>query len=675
MMMGNIDGEMAPGANHSKKTSLSKTPYLDQFGEDLTKLAADGKLDQIIGREKEVHRVCQILSRRKKNNPIILGDPGVGKTAIVEAIAQRIVARKVARTLLNKKIISLNLSTIVAGTKYRGEFEERMKFIVDELKANPDVIIFIDEIHTLIGAGGSSGSLDASNILKPALARGQVHCIGATTTDEYREHIEVDGALTRRFQEVFVNAPSLEESVEILMKIKDTYEDHHSVIYSDDAIDACVKMSNRYITQRELPDKAIDVMDEVGSKIHLTEVKVPLYLKKMEEDADLFLAEKMNAVHGQDYEAAARYRDLEMEKRTEILDKINEWEASIKEKKRIVTSQDVALTISEITGIPVARLDGDDAKMIIGMSKELKKLIIGQDSAVDALCRVIKRSRTGVSSGKKPIGSFMFIGPTGVGKTETVKALAEYYFGSVDNLIRIDMSEYQEKFTATRLIGAPPGFVGYEEGGQLTEAVRRKPYSVVLFDEVEKAHPDIFNTLLQVLDDGRLTDSLGRTIDFTNTIIIMTSNAGARKFSEFGAGIGFQNENMSSSALRTRMESIIQKELKAKFPPEFLNRLDETILFEQLSEDTILKIVEIELKEVTKHMEEQGILLKFSKGAKQFLVKEGYDPAYGARPLKRAIQNYVEDLLADAILEKQIVESDKVWTITYEKDATKLSLK
>jgi len=672
-MMDNIEDINSTGTS-PKKGGKGRTPFLDQFGEDLTQLAAEGKLDPIIGREKEVHRVCQILSRRKKNNPIILGDPGVGKTAIVEAIAQRIVEKKVARTLLNKKIISLNLTTIVAGTKYRGEFEERMKMIVEELKSNQDVIVFIDEIHTLIGAGGSSGSLDASNILKPALARGQVHCIGATTTDEYREHIEEDGALTRRFQEVFIDPPSIDEAIEILNKIKEKYEDHHSVTYTPEAIEACVKLSERYITQRELPDKAIDIMDEVGSKIHLLEINVPPYVKKMEDEADEFGKQKHEAVSKQDYEAAANFRDSELGKRKEIEAKLKDWEKSLRDKRRHVTDQDVAGTIAEITGIPVTRLSGDESKMIVGMNKELNKIIIGQSGAVDSLCRVIKRSRTGVSSAKKPIGSFMFIGPTGVGKTETVKALTEYYFGSEDNLIRIDMSEYSEKFTVSRLVGAPPGYVGYEEGGQLTEQVRRKPYSVVLFDEIEKAHPDIFNTLLQVLDDGRLTDSLGRTIDFTNTIIIMTSNIGARKFAEFGVGIGFTDGSISSQ--KAKMESVIRKELKNKFPPEFLNRLDDMILFEQLSEESILKIVELELAEVAERLLDQGMTIKFTKSAKLFLVKEGYDIAYGARPIKRAIQHFVEDLLADSIIDKTITPSTEFfYTVNHEKDAIKLSLK
>jgi ATP-dependent Clp protease ATP-binding subunit ClpC len=650
------------------------TPMIDQFGEDLTQMAAEGKLDPIIGREKEVYRICQILSRRKKNNPIILGDPGVGKTAIIEAIAQRINDKKVARTLFNKRIVSLNINNIVAGTKYRGEFEERMKNIVEELKENKQIIIFIDEIHTLVGAGGVSGSLDASNILKPALARGQVQCIGATTLDEYREHIEDDGALTRRFQEVFIDPPSIEDTIEILKRIKGQYEDHHSVQYTDEALEACVKLSERYITQRELPDKAIDVMDEAGSKIHMQEVKVPSFMKKMETEAEELKEAKLDAVNKQDYEQAANFRDLEMKKKEEIETKLAEWESNIKNNRTHVTEEDVAATIADITGIPVTRLTGDENKMIAGMAGELKKLIIGQDSAVDALCRVIRRSRAGVSSADKPIGSFVFLGPTGVGKTETVKALAKHYFGSEEAMVRIDMSEYQEKFNVSRLIGPPPGYVGYEGGGQLTEAVRRKPYSIILFDEIEKAHPDIFNTLLQVLDDGRLTDSLGRTVDFTNTIIIMTSNIGARKVADFGTGIGFDSSE-NSVIQKAKVEAIVRKELKNKFAPEFLNRLDDIIIFDQLSEDDILKIVDIELGEVLERMYDQGYNLKFTKQAKLLLVKEGYDPAYGARPLKRAVQNFVEDLLADAIIDGNMVQGDKVYTINHVKGEDKLSLK
>ena len=669
--MDNIEESFGRGGNKKKPKS---TTLLDQFGEDLTQMAAEGKLDAIIGREKEVHRICQILSRRKKNNPIILGDPGVGKTALVEAIAQRIVDKKVARTLFNKRIISLNINNIVAGTKYRGEFEERMKNIVEELKDNTDVILFIDEIHTLVGAGGAGGSLDVSNILKPALARGQVQCIGATTLDEYRENIEGDGALTRRFQEVFIDPPSCEDTVEILKRIKDKYEDHHAVVYTEDALYACVNLSERYITQRELPDKAIDVMDEAGAKIHMQEIKVPEFVKKLEKEVDDARLAKVEAVTKQDYEQAAFYRDAEINKKNEIDAKIKEWEQNIRDKKTKVTEEDVAGVIADITGIPVTRLNGDEKKIIMKMADELKKLIIGQDEAVDALCRVVRRSRTGVSSPRKPIGSFMFLGPTGVGKTETVKALARYYYGSEDAMIRLDMSEYQEKFNVSRLVGPPPGYVGYEEGGQLTEAVRRKPYSVVLFDEIEKAHPDTFNTLLQVLDDGRLTDSLGRTVDFTNTIIIMTSNIGARKVAEFGTGIGFDSDtNIGTN--KAKVEAIVRKELKNKFAPEFLNRMDDIILFDHLKEEDVIAIVDLELMDVLERMYDQGYNIKFTKQSKVFLAQAGYDQQFGARPIKRAIQNYVEDLLSDNILDNTMKVGDKVYTINHIKGSDKLSLK
>jgi ATP-dependent Clp protease ATP-binding subunit ClpC len=655
----------------SKKTN---TPFIDQFGEDLTKMASEGKLDPIIGREKEVYRICQILSRRKKNNPIILGDPGVGKTALVEAIAQRIVDKQVAMTLLNKRIVSLNISNIVAGTKYRGEFEERMKNIVDELKENRDVIVFIDEIHTIVGAGGVSGSLDASNILKPALARGQVQCIGATTLDEYRENIEKDGALTRRFQEVFIDPPSIEDTIEILNRIKPNYEDYHAVSYSDEAIKACVTLSERYITQRELPDKAIDVMDEAGAKVHLKEVKIPESIKELEIEAEKYKASKLIAVEQQDYEKAGKFRDLELAKKEEIQTSTKEWETSLRDNKKQVTYEDIAETISQTTGIPITRMTDDENRIIVEMEKELKSMIIGQDLAVEGLCRVIKRSRTGVSSSKKPIGSFMFIGPTGVGKTEMVKALTEYYFGSEEALIRIDMSEYQEKFNVSRLIGSPPGYVGYEEGGQLTEQVRRKPYSVVLFDEVEKAHPDIFNTLLQVLDEGRLTDTSGRIIDFTNTIIIMTSNIGAKRVAEFGAGIGF-NSTTSSSSHKMEMETVIRKELKNKFAPEFLNRLDDIVLFDGLKQEHVLQIADIEINKVIERMASQDYSIKLTKTAMIFLAEKGYDAQYGARPLKRAVQTYVEDLLADSIIMGQVIKGSKVYTISHKKGDEKLSIK
>ena len=649
------------------------TPFLDEFGEDLTKAAHEGKLDPIIGRDREIYRICQILARRKKNNPIILGDPGVGKTAIVEAIAQRIVSKKVARVLLNKRVISLNMTTIVAGTKYRGEFEERMKNIVEELKLADDVIVFIDELHTIVGAGGVSGALDASNILKPALARGSVQCIGATTLDEYRENIEDDGALTRRFQEVFIDAPTVEESIEILTRIKEKYEDHHSGEYSSEAIEACVRMSERYIKQRELPDKAIDLMDEAGARTHLLEVKVPARIKQLEKECEETKNKKKDAVEKQDYEVAAALRDEQISLEAKVLEETEKWESNLKTKKRKVTIDDIAETVSMQTGIPVTRLGADDMKMIKQMADYIKESIIGQDKAVNALAKVIKRSRTGVASSKQPTGSFMFLGPTGVGKTETVKALAEYMFGDTDAMIRIDMSEYQEKFTVSRLVGAPPGYVGHDDGGQLTEAVRRKPYSVVLFDEVEKAHPDIFNTLLQVLDEGRLTDSNGRVVDFTNTIIVMTSNVGARKLADFGTGIGFST---SSSMLeeQAKMDSIIKKELKNKFSPEFLNRLDDIVLFDQLKSEDVIRIVDIELNKFIARMGRQDYTFKFNKNAKEFLAKEGYDQAYGARPIKRAIQKYVEDAVADAILDGMLKEGG-TYTVSKDKKEDRLVIK
>ena len=649
------------------------TPFLDEFGEDLTKAAHEGKLDPIIGRDREIYRICQILARRKKNNPIILGDPGVGKTAIVEAIAQRIVSKKVARVLLNKRVISLNMTTIVAGTKYRGEFEERMKNIVEELKMADDVIVFIDELHTIVGAGGVSGALDASNILKPALARGSVQCIGATTLDEYRENIEDDGALTRRFQEVFIDAPTVEESIEILTRIKEKYEEHHSVEYSSEAIEACVRMSERYIKQRELPDKAIDLMDEAGARTHLLEVKVPARIKQLEKECEETKNKKKAAVEKQDYEVAAALRDEQISLEAKVLEETEKWESNLKTKKRKVTIDDIAETVSMQTGIPVTRLGADDMKMIKQMADYIKQSIIGQDTAVEALAKVIKRSRTGVASSKQPTGSFMFLGPTGVGKTETVKALAEYMFGDTDAMIRIDMSEYQEKFTVSRLVGAPPGYVGHDDGGQLTEAVRRKPYSVVLFDEVEKAHPDIFNTLLQVLDEGRLTDSNGRVVDFTNTIIVMTSNVGARKLADFGTGIGFST---SSSMLeeQAKMDSIIKKELKNKFSPEFLNRLDDIVLFDQLKSEDVIRIVDIELNKFIARMGRQDYTFKFNKNAKEFLAKEGYDQAYGARPIKRAIQKYVEDAVADAILDGMLKEGG-TYTVSKDKKEDRLVIK
>jgi ATP-dependent Clp protease ATP-binding subunit ClpC len=652
-----------------------KAGMLEQYGEDLTEAARNGELDPIIGRDSEIKRICQVLSRRKKNNPIILGDAGVGKTALVEAIAQRIVNKKVARTLFNKRIISVNISSLVAGTKYRGEFEERMKLLVEELRGNKNIIVFFDEIHTLVGAGGVSGSLDASNILKPSLSSGKIQCIGATTLDEYRENIEKDAALTRRFQEIMIDPPSEEDTIEILNKLKFSYEDYHGVEYSDDAIRACVEMSNRYITQRELPDKAIDIMDEAGAKIHMRDILVPKNIKNLEKQATDYSLMKRDSVKKQDYEAAAKFRDLEMNKNDELKRKIKSWENSLKNEKKPVTKEHIAAIIEHSTGIPVTSLTDEDNDIMINMENTLHKSVIGQDAAVSAVCKVIKRSRAGVSSANKPIGSFMFIGPTGVGKSHLVKYLTEEYFGSEENLIRIDMSEYQQSFNVSRLIGSPPGYVGHDSGGQLTEAVRRKPYSVILFDEVEKAHPDIFNTLLQVLDEGRLTDSLGRTVDFTNTVIVMTSNIGAKKAAEFGGGIGFDMSDKSSSE-KSRIESIITKELKHKFAPEFLNRLDDVVLFDHLEEEDILKIVDIELGHVIDRLASQGYKIRINKAAKLFLMSEGYDRAYGARPMKRAIQSHVEDLLADAIINKKMVKDNgTTYQIVHNKSNDKLSIK
>ena len=652
-----------------------KGSILEQYGEDLTEAARNGELDPIVGRDSEISRICQVLSRRKKNNPIILGDAGVGKTALVEAIAQRIVNKKVARTLFNKRIVSVNIASLVAGTKYRGEFEERMKMLIEELKEDRNIIIFFDEIHTLVGAGGVSGSLDASNILKPSLSSGKIQCIGATTLDEYRENIEKDAALTRRFQEIMIDPPSEEDTIEILNRLKDSYEDYHGVEYTQDAIRACVEMSNRYITQRELPDKAIDVMDEAGAKIHMRDIIIPKNITMLELKSIEFAQKKKDAVNTQDYEAAAKFRDLELNKTDELENKIKQWENSLKNEKLPVTKEHIASIIEHATGIPVTSLTDEDNDIMIKMEETLHEKIIGQNEAVDAVCKVIKRSRAGVSSSKKPIGSFMFIGPTGVGKSHLVKHLTEEYFGSEDNLIRIDMSEYQQSFNVSRLIGSPPGYVGHESGGQLTEAVRRTPYSVVLFDEVEKAHPDIFNTLLQVLDEGRLTDSLGRTVDFTNTVIIMTSNIGAKKAADFGKGVGFDMSDGKSTE-KSRIETIITKELKHKFAPEFLNRLDDVVLFDHLEESDILKIVDIELNTVIIRLAKQGYKIKINKAAKTFLMKEGYDRAYGARPMKRAIQSHVEDILADAIINKKMVkDTDATYQIVHNKSSDKLSIK
>ena len=659
-------------AKENKTTSI-----LEQYGEDLTEAARLGELDPIVGRESEINRICQILSRRKKNNPIILGDAGVGKTAIVEAIAQRIADKKVARTLFNKRIISINISNLVAGTKYRGEFEERMKTLIDELKKDRSIVVFFDEIHTIVGAGGVSGSLDASNILKPSLSTGKIQCIGATTLDEYRENIEKDAALTRRFQEVIIEPPSEKDTIEILNRLKDSYEEYHGVSYDDEAIKACVTLSNRYITQRELPDKAIDIMDEAGAKIHMRDIVVPDNIKGLEIKSAEYVRLKKDSVGKQDYEAAAKFRDLEIQKNNELKRKLKKWELSIKSERKPVTKEHIAAIIEHATGIPVTSLTDEANDIMIHMEENLHKKVIGQSDAVSAVCKVIKRSRAGVSSANKPIGSFMFIGPTGVGKSHLVKYLTDQYFGSEDNLIRIDMSEYQQSFNVSRLIGSPPGYVGHDSGGQLTEAVRRRPYSVVLFDEVEKADPDIFNTLLQVLDEGRLTDSLGRTVDFTNTVIVMTSNIGAKKAADFGGGIGFDlSEKAGNAAESSRIETIIRKELKNKFAPEFLNRLDDIVLFNHLEEEDILKIVDIEIGAVIDRLAAQGYRIRVNKASKLFLMTEGYDRAYGARPMKRAIQNHVEDLLADAIINKKITKDTGItYQIVHNKKNEILTIK
>jgi len=635
---------------YSKKSSpKSKTPVLDNFGRDVTRLAEEGKLDPIIGRETEIERVSQILSRRKKNNPILIGEPGVGKTAIVEGLALRIIQKKVSRTLFDKRIVMLDLAALVAGTKYRGQFEERMKAIMNELEKAPDVILFIDEIHTIVGAGGATGSLDASNIFKPALARGELQCIGASTLDEYRQHIEKDGALDRRFQKVIVDPPSAEETMHILNNIKEKYEEFHNVKYSDDAIDACVKLSDRYISDRFLPDKAIDVLDEVGARTHLKNIHVPQHIEGLEKEIEEIKELKNQAVRNQQYEKAAEFRDNESKLIRRLEQAKEEWEEESKSKRYPVNEEDIAEVVSMMTGIPVRRVAQSESKKLVGMSDDLKNMIIGQNEAIGKITKAILRNRVGLKDPKKPIGSFIFLGPTGVGKTELAKALAKYIFDSEDSLIRLDMSEYMEKFSVSRLIGAPPGYVGYEEGGQLTEKVRRKPYSVILLDEIEKAHPDVYNILLQVLDDGQLTDGLGRKIDFKNTLIIMTSNIGVRKLKDFGQGVGFATSARVESQ-DVDSKGIIQNALKRTFSPEFLNRIDDIVIFNSLDQEDIFKIIDINLIYLYDRLEGMGYKLSLSKGAKKFVAEKGFDPQFGARPLNRAIQKYIEDPLAEFIL-------------------------
>lgn len=658
----------------AKTNKSGKTPMLDSFGKDLTQLALEGKLDPVVGREKEIKRCSQILARRKKNNPLLIGEPGVGKTAIVEGLAEMIVNKTCPRVLFDKKIITLELANLVAGTKYRGQFEERMEEIIDEVQQNPNVILFIDEIHTLIGAGSASGSLDAANILKPALSRGEIQCIGATTLDEFRGSIEKDGALNRRFQQVMVDPSTPEQTRQIIENIRDKYEDHHSVKYTEEALAACVTYSDRYIQDRFLPDKAIDLMDEAGSAVHINGVVVPEEIKQLEEKLVEVSARKQKAVDSQQYEAAAKLRDEALKVIDSIESEKIKWENSLKINRLTVDEADIALVVSTMTGIPVSRLQGSELEKLANMNKWLADRVIGQPTAVFKLTKAIQRSRAGLKSKKRPIGTFLFLGPTGVGKTELAKQLAKFMFDSEDSLIRIDMSEYGEKFNASKLMGAPPGFVGYEDGGQLTEKVKRKPYSVILFDEVEKAHPDIFHTLLQVLDEGHMTDGLGRKIDFKNTVIIMTSNLGVKELQDFGAGIGFASTAGTIEKQREMAESVLKKAVSKQFAPEFINRLDDIIIFESLTKEDISKIVEIELVDLYERVSENGYSVELTKSAKEFLVEKGYDSKFGARPLKRVIQNLVEDLIAEAYIDGKIKDGDKL-VITHKVKDEKLTLK
>lgn len=635
----------------------SKTPVLDNFGRDITKLAETGTLDPIVGREAEIERVSQILSRRKKNNPILIGEPGVGKTAIVEGLALRIVQRKVSRVLFDKRVISLDLAALVAGTKYRGQFEERMKAIMNELEKNRDVILFIDEIHTIVGAGGASGSLDASNIFKPALARGELQCIGASTLDEYRMYIEKDGALDRRFQKVMIDPPSVDDTIQILNNIKSKYEEYHNVDYDQEAINACVKLSDRYITDRLLPDKAIDVMDEVGARVHLKNINVPQNILDLEKKIEDIKVEKNRVVKSQKFEEAAALRDTEKRLGEELEKAKAQWEEESKHKRFPIGEEEIAEVISMMTGIPVKRMVEAETQKLRKMADEMKGMVIGQDEAISKVVKAIQRNRVGLKDPKKPIGTFIFLGPTGVGKTELARALARHMFDSEDALIRIDMSEYMEKFTVSRLIGAPPGYVGYEEGGQLTEKVRRKPYSVILLDEIEKAHPDIYNILLQVLDDGQLTDGLGRKVDFKNTLIIMTSNIGVRQLKDFGEGVGFATQARVQNADEAN-KAVIEKALKRTFSPEFLNRIDDVIIFNSLTKENIFEIIDILMKGVTKRLTNLGFSLELTPDAKDFIADKGYDQQFGARPLHRAIQKYLEDPLAEEILNMNIKAGD-----------------
>lgn len=660
----------------SNSHTKSKTPVLESFGTDLTKAAAEGKLDPVIGREKEIMRVCEILGRRKKNNPILIGEPGVGKSAIVEGLAQLIVKRLTSPILFDKRVFTLDLTAVVAGTKYRGQFEERIRALIKEIEQNPDIIIFIDEIHTLIGAGSSPGSMDAANILKPALARGTIQCIGATTIDEYRNSIEKDGALERRFQKVQVEPTSVEETLQIIENIKARYEAHHHVSYTEDALKACVKYADRYITDRHFPDKAIDIIDEAGSRTHLQHVKIPKAILDIQKEIENAQEKKQNAVKNQNFELAASFRDKQTTLEQKLKEEQDNWQKGDSQDKVEITEETIADIVSMMTGIPVQRMQEAEGVRLKNMNTELKQLVVAQDAAIDKMVKAILRNRVGLKDPNHPIGAFMFLGPTGVGKTYLAKRLAEMMFGSSDALIRVDMSEYTESFNTSRLIGAPPGYVGYDEGGQLTEKVRRHPYSIVLLDEIEKAHSNVFNMLLQVLDEGRLTDGNGRLIDFRNTVIIMTSNAGTRQLKEFGQGVGFKASNLNglsqSEDDKERARAIIQKSLSKQFAPEFLNRLDEIITFDQLDLEAIKKIINIELKGLFKRVHELGYKMEITEEAKEFVATKGYDVQFGARPLKRAIQNHIEDGLSELILSGDIKSGDTI-KVSKENDNEKLT--
>mgnify|MGYP001776177659 FL=1 len=664
---GKQQGNERGAATQTATTSHGDTPVLDRFGNDITKAAEEGRLDPVVGREREIERLIQILSRRKKNNPVLIGEPGVGKSAIVEGLALRIKEHKVSRLLFDKRIVSLDMAAIVAGTKFRGQFEERIKAIIEEVKKSPDVILFIDEIHNIVGAGSASGTMDAANLLKPALARGELQCIGATTLDEYRKNIEKDGALERRFQKVIVEQTSAEETLQILHNIKKNYEDHHNVIYTDGALEACVKLTQRYVSDRFFPDKAIDALDEAGAKVHVANVNAPKEIEELEDKIAETTAKKQDAARKQDFEAAANYRDEAHKLQTELQQKKEQWEKELSKNRETVDADKIAEVVAMMTGVPVQRIAQSEGARLLNMRDELKQSIIGQDEAIDKIVKAIQRNRVGLKDPNRPIGTFMFLGPTGVGKTHTAKKLAEFLFDSRDALIRVDMSEYMEKFSVSRLVGAPPGYVGYEEGGQLTEKVRRRPYSVVLLDEIEKAHPDVFNMLLQVMDEGRLTDSLGRQVDFKNTIIIMTSNIGTRQLKDFGGGVGFKTVRNEQEYSR----GVIQKALNRTFAPEFLNRVDDIVMFNSLDKEALYKIIDIEIEGFHKRAAELGYQLTVTDAAKEFIVEKGFDSQYGARPLKRAIQKYIEDELAEMILRAEITQGSNL-IIDYKEGCDKL---